>query len=107
MKKQTVWVALIFAALLLQSPHPSPADPEAKIRPALGRAMREAAAAAEALHVWVYFKDKGVARGRRCGKRWPRRGRAFGRMLSSAGPKLFLPMRWSTRRIFRFRPPTP
>ncbi|MCX6559472.1 MAG: S8 family serine peptidase [Candidatus Aminicenantes bacterium] len=63
MKKKAVWVVLILAALLLQSPHPSPADPEAKIRPALGLAMREAPDSAATLHVWVNFKDKGIADG--------------------------------------------
>ena len=52
---------VVFALLLLiQSPLPLKPDPELKISLDLLSAMVEAGAGAEPLHVWVYFRDKGL-----------------------------------------------
>jgi len=54
--------ALLFAAAGAAS-RPVSADAEAKIRPALRQAMREASGRGAALRVWVYFKDTDGAPG--------------------------------------------
>ncbi|MDD8027419.1 MAG: S8 family serine peptidase [Acidobacteriota bacterium] len=67
MKSKTVWVSGLLAALLLAAvataPQASTAGSEIKIRPGLERALRTAPGSDAVLHVWIYFKDKGVAEG--------------------------------------------
>jgi subtilisin family serine protease len=56
--KRTIVVLSLF--LFLQAPLPLKPDPQLKISVDLLTAMVDPRAAAEPLHVWVYFRDKGL-----------------------------------------------
>ncbi len=61
MRKISLLPVILLAALILQGQFPPLVEPGAKIRPALEKVLSEPENGGKTLHVWVYFRDKGLS----------------------------------------------